>query len=173
MTTPVNSWLDQYALPICSDKESPHSYKQPTEMMPNFKVRSEFYVTRGHPRKGKKEPSAPPGCNLVGLFLVPAETKIPHICAHALNNKAAGFRVAIVFAVSRLSADSPSHPQPNHHHRRRRRRRRRHHRYRLSIPGLCKDRQDSILGLCWLRKSPGGNGVGVGAGSSTRGVVWG
>ena len=108
MTTPVNSWLDQYALPICSDKESPHSYKTPTETFPHFKVRSEHYVTRGHPRKGKKEPSAPPGCNLVGLFLVPAETKIPHICAHALNNKAAGFRVAIVFAVASRASIRPA-----------------------------------------------------------------
>ena len=49
MTTPVNSWLDQYALPIVTDKESAHAYKQPTEMMPNFKVRSEFSVTRPAP----------------------------------------------------------------------------------------------------------------------------
>ena len=49
MTTPVNSWLDQYALPIVTDKESAHAYKQPTEMMPNFKVRSEFSVTRSAP----------------------------------------------------------------------------------------------------------------------------
>ena len=49
MTTPVNSWLDQYALPIVTDKESAHAYKQPTEMMPNFKVRSEFAVTRPAP----------------------------------------------------------------------------------------------------------------------------
>ena len=63
-------------------------------------MRSEHYVTKGHPKKGKKEPSAPPGCNLVSLFMVPAQTKIPHICARALNNKAAGFRVAVVFAVS-------------------------------------------------------------------------
>ena len=49
MTTPVNSWLDQYALPIVTDKESAHAYKQPTEMMPNFKVRCEFSVTRPAP----------------------------------------------------------------------------------------------------------------------------
>ena len=72
----------------------------PLHPPPPVKVRSEHYVTKGHPKKGKKEPSAPPGCNLVGLFMVPAQTKIPHICAHALNNKAAGFRVAVVFAVS-------------------------------------------------------------------------
>ena len=34
---------------------------------------------------------------------MPAQSKIPHICAHALNNKAAGFRVAVVFAVLTLT----------------------------------------------------------------------
>ena len=100
MSVPLNSWLDAYSLPLCSDEKTPHSWKEPTEMMGNFKIRCEHYVTKGHKRKGKKEPSAPRGCKLVGLFLVPAEQKIDHICYKTFNNKADQIRVAVVYQVN-------------------------------------------------------------------------
>ena len=100
MSVPVESWMDEYSLPLCTDDKSPHSWKEPQEMMGNFKVRSEHYVTKGHPKKGKKEPSAPAGCKLVGLFLVPAQQKLDHICYKALNNKTKELRVAVVYQVN-------------------------------------------------------------------------
>ena len=93
----TGTWLDQYALPLVSESPAGHACDEPP--MGGFKVRCKHYVTKGHPRKGKKEPSSPAAFKLLRVFLVPAKAKIDHIVDGALG-KSSQFRFAAVFQVN-------------------------------------------------------------------------
>ena len=56
LSTKALSWLDAYAFPFVADVPDGHSCDEPP--MEPFKIRGKHYVTKGHPQKGKKGPSA-------------------------------------------------------------------------------------------------------------------
>jgi len=91
-------WGAQHALAHWSEQnKQDHAVSEP-DYMP-FKIRTQHYVTKGHPTKGKKAASSAPAFTLRDVLIVPEEAKVDHIMEGRFVPAASGeTSIVVVFA---------------------------------------------------------------------------